>query len=253
MAAGALVRLLGAMGSRGRARLAGVLGSLAYALGIRRRITLDNLRHAFPDTPREQLETIARSAYRNMMLAGLESVAGPQLSPEAVESTVVVDDWRTLKEIADARRPVLVASAHFGSWELFAEVMTRRGYALNAVVRPLEGSFNARIMEARKRSGMKLIAPRGAVHGILRALGAGEPVTMLLDQAIPAPQGVFVPFFGRLASTSPALAIAALRTGAPVFVALAARDGDTRSTRWGTMSVSSGWASRSTRRRSPPR
>jgi len=47
---------------------------------------------------------------------------------------------------------------------------------------------------------------------------------MLLDQALPAKAAVFVPFFGRLASTTPALAVAAQRTGAPVYVVMGMRD-----------------------------
>jgi KDO2-lipid IV(A) lauroyltransferase len=48
----------------------------------------------------------------------------------------------------------------------------------------------------------------------------------LIDQSLPAEAGVFVPFFGRAASTTPALSMAALRTKAPVFVALAVREGE---------------------------
>ena len=47
---------------------------------------------------------------------------------------------------------------------------------------------------------------------------------MLLDQALPAKAAVFVPFFGRLASTTPALAVAAQRTGMPVFVVMGVRN-----------------------------
>ena len=49
---------------------------------------------------------------------------------------------------------------------------------------------------------------------------------MLVDQVLPASSGVFVPFFGRPACTTPALSMAAIRAEAPVFVALAAREDD---------------------------
>jgi len=41
---------------------------------------------------------------------------------------------------------------------------------------------------------------------------------------MPVQQAVFVPFFGRPASTTPAMAVAAKRTGAPVFVVMGIRD-----------------------------
>jgi len=222
----ALLKLASLLPERALARLASGLGRLAFRLGIRRRVALDNLRHAFPEQTEAWRLEIARGAYANMARAAVEGLRGGGLSREGVERAVAVERWGELAAALSANRGVLVASAHFGSWELFAEVMARRGIRMSAVVRPLRGSINARLVEARRQSGLGLIAARGALQGMLRALRGGEAVVMLLDQAIPAEQAVFVPFFGRLASTSPALAVAALRTGAPVFVVMAAREGD---------------------------
>jgi KDO2-lipid IV(A) lauroyltransferase len=99
------------------------------------------------------------------------------------------------------------------------------GLKLNAVVRPLAGALNAKLIESRQKSGLQLILQRGALSGMVKALRRGEMVAQLIDQSLSAQSGVFVPFFGRLASTTPAISIAALRTGAPVFVALAVREG----------------------------
>src|SRR5689334_17698517 len=101
-----------------------------------------------------------------------------------------------------AGKGVLVASAHFGSWELLAEVMSRRGYPLAAVVKPLQGALNARIVQHRLAAGVTLLSPRGALAGTLSALARGQVVAMLIDQVLPARHGVFVPFFGRPASTN---------------------------------------------------
>ena len=47
---------------------------------------------------------------------------------------------------------------------------------------------------------------------------------MLVDQAIGGKHALFVPFFGRPAATTPALSMAALRTGAPTLVVVALRE-----------------------------
>jgi KDO2-lipid IV(A) lauroyltransferase len=49
-------------------------------------------------------------------------------------------------------------------------------------------------------------------------------VGILLDQNAARSEGVFVPFFGRLASTSRSVALLALRTGAPVVPIFARRE-----------------------------
>jgi KDO2-lipid IV(A) lauroyltransferase len=115
-------------------------------------------------------------------------------------------------------------TAHFGNWELLGEILIHRGVKLNALVRPLKGALNNRIAENRVRAGAGLIYPKGAVQETVDAINRGECVYMLLDQAIPS-KGVFVPFFGKLASTTPAMAVAAQRTGVPAWVVMGVRDG----------------------------
>ncbi len=225
MGAGALVALIRFLPGRALRGLAWAVGRSAYVLRIRRRVALDNLAHAFPEKSEAERKRIAQGAYVNMALAALEAVSATGLTDRALESTVVLENWASVEAAIAAGKGVLVASGHFGSWELFADVMARRGYPLNAVVRPLTGALNARIVEARRRSGVRLILQRGALREMLAALRRGEVVAQLVDQALPSKSALWVPFFGRPASTTPALSTAALRTGAPVFVMLAAREG----------------------------
>ncbi|MBL9039917.1 MAG: lipid A biosynthesis acyltransferase [Archangium sp.] len=201
------------------------VAALAWHLRIRRAVALDNLAHAFPEKTEAERRGIARGTYDNLALAALESVTSDLLPDSALDEAVRVADWKGLDAILHARQPALVVSAHFGSWELFAEVMARRDYAMSAVVRPLTGAFNAWVVRNRKLAGMELILQRGALGEMLKALKRGRAVVQLIDQVLPAKDGVFVPFFGRLASTTPAVSMAALRSKAPVYVVLAARDG----------------------------
>jgi Kdo2-lipid IVA lauroyltransferase/acyltransferase len=204
--------------------LARGVGRLAMALGIRRRVTLDNLARAFPEKSARERKAIAAGAYANMAMAaveGLVSTRGPDPSRE-----ITIENYDVFKEAVAQGRGVLLAMAHLGSWEVLGELMAQRGLPLHAVVRPLRGALNAVLMKARIDAGLKLIPARGAVLGTLRALRQGGIVVMLLDQSLPAPSAFFVPFFGRLAATSPAFSTAALRSGAPAFAASALRDGD---------------------------
>ena len=116
-----------------------------------------------------------------------------------------------------------MATTHLGSWELFGAAMAQ-WVPLNAVVRPLRGGLNARLVEARQRAGLGLIPPRGALLGTVAALRRNEVVAMLIDQAIGGKHALFVPFFGRPAATTPALSMAAVRTGAPTLVVVALRE-----------------------------
>ena len=88
-----------------------------------------------------------------------------------------------------------------------------------------------RIVDNRVAAGVGLVYPKGAIAHAQEALERGESMYMLLDQSLPAKAAVFVPFFGRPASTTPAMAVVAQRTGAPVFVMMGVRDASGRKLR----------------------
>lgn len=209
-----------------RERLARFVGGLAYTLGIRRRVALENLAHALPERSEAERRAIARGAYITMARAVLEALADVDRMPPGWEQEEVVgaEAWQALQAHLATGKGALLVTAHFGNWELLGEILIHRGMAINALVRPLKGALNMRIAENRVRAGAGLIYPRGAVQEIVDAIGRGECVYMLLDQGIPT-KGVFVPFFGKLASTTPAMAVAAQRAGVPAWVVMGVRDG----------------------------
>ncbi len=222
-AAGVLVRLLQALPSGTVDALARGLAALAFALGIRRRVTLDNLARAFPERSAAERRAIARAAYANMARVVVDSLRTLGTTPAQLLAEVEVEDFGPVERALAAGRGLLVATAHLGSWEMFGAAMAQR-VPLHAVVRPLRGGVNARLVEARERAGLRLIPARGALAAMVAAVRKNEVVAMLVDQAIGGKHALFVPFFGRPAAMTPALSMAALRTGAPTLVVVALRE-----------------------------
>jgi len=94
------------------------------------------------------------------------------------------------------------------------------------IARPLDNPvLDRRLVQLRRGTGNAVIPKRRAVRETLRALARGAGVAILIDQDAGV-DGVFVPFFGRLASTTPTLALLALRTGAPILPVFARIDAD---------------------------
>jgi KDO2-lipid IV(A) lauroyltransferase len=219
-----LVRLLQALPIRAVDAIARAVAAMAYGLGIRRRVTLDNLARAFPERTEEERRAIARAAYANMARVVVDALRTLGAPPAQLLAEVQVDDFGPVERALAAGKGLLVATAHLGSWELFGAAMAQR-VPLHAVVRPLKGGLNARLVEARERAGLKLIPARGALSGMVSALRSSQVVAMLVDQAIGGKHTLFVPFFGRPAAMTPALSMTALRTGAPTLLVVALREG----------------------------
>ncbi len=223
LAVGTALQLLRRLPRPAREWFASFVGWAVWVLRVRRSVALENVQHAFPALSPREHQRIARAAFSSMSQAMLESVTSDLLTDAEVERAVSVADWKGLDVLLAAHQPVLIASAHLGSWELFAEVMARRGHVFSAVVRPLSGAFNEWLVRSRERAGVELILQRGALRNMLKAMRRGRAVVQLIDQALPGPEALWVPFFGRPASTTPAISMAALRSGAPVYVVVAVR------------------------------
>lgn len=116
-------------------------------------------------------------------------------------------------------RPVLVATAHFGSWELLGSWLARRSRGVAVLYHPFsEGRLDRRVSTIRRRAGIGLIPVGRSALPIRRALEAGTLVGVLLDR-VPRGVGVESSFFGRPCRTDPGTARLALLTEALVLVA----------------------------------
>jgi Kdo2-lipid IVA lauroyltransferase/acyltransferase len=215
-----------AFAGRGTAeRVGGVLGGLTRRLGVRARVVEENLRLAFPDSDDAWIARTVRATYRHL---GREAAAMLRLSTldaARIRETVVIPGPTRAKldEALAEGRGVLLATGHYGNWELAAAAVAARGIPIVAVVKSMSNPLvNARIAAARAALGVETVEIGDAGRQVPRALLRGKGVGIVADQDARG-IGIFVPFFGIPASTHRGPAHFALRVGAPLFAAVARR------------------------------
>ena len=224
----AVTRLLPRRTVRSIGRFAGDLGRL-----VDRRhhaIALANLTAALPDLDRKQVERIARRCWRHFGEILLDTLNVRKLGPRSVGLDVHYEGLEHLREAYRRGRGVLVFTGHFGHWELMAQMQGHIGLPMSFVARPLDNPrLEKQLAALRGRSGNTLIYKRNAIRAMMRAIRSGQIAGLLIDQDA-RNDGVFVPFFGRPASTTPTLALLAIRTGAPIipFLSLPGPNGSWR-------------------------
>lgn len=192
-----------------------------YLLPKFRRLALDMLYTAFGDhyTP-EQRKDIARRAYRNLVRSMIDFLRFPKLTTEELlELCDSADGWHNLERALDESPGAVIGLAgHFGNWEYSGAYLPARGVPLAAVGREQrETAITNLMLEARASVGIEHI-PRSR-KGNRRLVECfkrkGSVVGLLADQN-GGRDGVFTPFFGKLASSFRGPAYFALRYNLPV-------------------------------------
>lgn len=187
-------------------------------LGRERRRALQHLGVAFPGMALRVRTRIAREAFRNAGRSFVELAQWRRLSKG-------LSEWVTIEGIEHLHRGlafghgVIAVTGHVGNWELLAATFAQSGYPLSVVARRVnDDRFDALVARFRGLAGVQTIRrdDPAALRQMVRVLRGGGILALLVDQDTRGP-GVFVPFFGRLAHTSPGAAVIALRTRAPVI------------------------------------
>lgn len=201
------------------------LGDLAYALlGRRRRLALRNLAQAFPELAPAARRRIARRSFQHLGMLFVEGCFVLRRPVEEMIGQIALEGMEHLRAVVERHGRALVLTAHLGNWELLTLAPALTGYPLTVVARALDSpALGAWAERLRRTAGVEVVDKRDALRPVLEALRRGRLVGVLLDQNASRREGVFVPFFGRLASTSRAMAVLALRTGTPVIPAFSRR------------------------------
>ncbi len=203
--------------------LGSLFGRVMYTIDTKRRKTgLSNLKFAFGDSLTEiQRRNIIKRAYIKMGQSALDVFLFPRFTKESIGKTINYYGLEHIKNAYLSKKGVFLFSAHFGNWELVAHMQGHLGLPLNLVTRPLDNPYIENIARKyRTLSGNGIIYKKDAVKGMLKTISEGRGVAIVIDQNVREKPNIFVNFFGHLASTTPSLALLALKTKAaiiPVF------------------------------------
>ncbi|MGQ0560466.1 MAG: lysophospholipid acyltransferase family protein [Gemmatimonadota bacterium] len=222
----AAVVLSAALGDRVSSAFGGALGRLGhFPLRFRRKLVAKHLRLAFPEKSDAWIASTMRKSYAHLGREALATIRLARLSRDQVIARTTVHGLAEFRRALEAGRGLVLASGHVGNHELGAAALSARGVPLDLVVQqqgnPLfDGAHNA----ARRRLGLGIIDRFQAHRLAIKALRGGRAVAFAADQNA-GKAGVFVPFFGRLASTHRGAALFAVKTGAPLFLGTSLRRG----------------------------
>jgi lipopolysaccharide heptosyltransferase II len=199
------------------------LGVCAWMFsGKYRRLATRNLEIAFANekSPLE-LRQLVRRHFRQLGANLLCSAKLTQMPPEKILEHVEVENIESMAREFRAGVPVVLVLSHLGTWEVFAQLMPKFvGFVRNSSVYQGLGNrfIDKHVRRTRNQTGLELFDRRDGFEPVIELLRSGGGVGVLSDQHA-GDHGVWTPFFGRLASTSPLPALLAKRTRAALIAA----------------------------------
>ena len=205
------------------------LGFCAWiVLGNYRHLAQRNIAIAFGSekSPRE-LRRLVRRHFQRLGGNLLCSIKLGVMPSETIAARIETENLDIIHRQLRAGRAVVVILSHLSNWELFAHIMPKYiGSVRNSTIYQRLGNrfIDEHLCRVRGRAGVEMFNRKEGFEKAIKLLRDGGVVGILSDQHS-GDSGLWVPFFGRLASTSPLPALLAKRTGAALVGAAIYTDG----------------------------
>ncbi|MDR2077327.1 MAG: lysophospholipid acyltransferase family protein [Desulfovibrio sp.] len=221
-----LARCLGRLGPGALRRLARIMASLAWRLLPARREAAVAAVEKHLRQPRKEALAIARRSFEENFLSFLEIFHAAHFSTALSVSRIITPEGLALLQAETA--PIVVTTAHLGSWELMpglaADLLPdRQGMVVVRVQK--NPALNLVMAELRGSRGMRVVDHRQASNVVVPSLRRKGLVALLADHNTSRREAVFLPFLEDTAAVTLGPALLALRTKAAVFPVFLVRDG----------------------------
>ncbi|MDL2290607.1 DUF374 domain-containing protein [Desulfovibrio sp. OttesenSCG-928-F20] len=206
--------------------LANVMGEIFWRLAPARRELAVTAIQKHLGKSRIEAKAIARQSFRENFLSFLEIFhAGRFVTDESVS---VLHGQEVKARLQAESAPVIIATAHLGSWELMPGLATdilpqREGMVV--VRSQKDKALNTLMAELRGARGMLAIGHREASSIVVPKLRRGGVTAFLVDHNTARKEALFLPFLEDIAAVNVGPASLALRTKAAIYPVFLLRDG----------------------------
>ncbi len=190
-----------------------------FASAKRRRVIHANLEVCFPKMEEKEKKSIGIHSYQNLLhgIAGFIKREGQ--SKKEILKNIHFENREILDDLLKKEEKVILVTAHFGVWEILPSAIAL-GFdiPLSTVGRELDSALMQKYLKkGREQVGVELINKRGALKGMIKAMGQGRILGLLVDQSIPQRLSEDVTFFGKTVTHTPSVSILARKFDAKII------------------------------------
>lgn len=178
-----------------------LLATIAYHLSKRyTNVVRQNLKFVYgEDLDEKFIEEITRYSYKSLLLNFLYTLEGRYYTIEDIAKKVKFENLEVIKKVQEQNRPIIFVTAHYGVWELGAEMLSAFVEPIMVVYKSMNNKyFENYVLASRSKWKITYVEKHGAAKALLKRLQSKQAIAILIDTNVKHQDGVEVEFLNHL-------------------------------------------------------
>ncbi len=190
--------------------------NIGYRIGIRKDLVIKQMKRALPKLSHKEVLANTKAMYQHYGLMVYEIFK--QDKDKLVEETEI-QGIENLQQAIELGESVLIATGHFGNWEILGYYLLNKKIKLSAIAKKQRNPFfDQYFVDFRAKYGLDVIYQKRALRGILKAIKDKRMIFFIHDQDA-RKTGEIMPFMNHDASVFMGVARIALKANLPIMPA----------------------------------
>ncbi len=177
---------------------------IEYVVRYRRTVIDENLRYAFPEKSKKELETIRKKYYRHLSDLAVETLKLHSIKGKKIEHRILFKNTDLLTKYITKEKGVIVLAMHQNNWEWGSYMQTKTDAKILEVYNKMRDNvpFDNFLLKARGKWGGEGVVMSSAARTAFNYSAMKKPVILWLaaDQSAPQNSPFWTLFMNREAA-----------------------------------------------------
>lgn len=192
-----LEKILMLLPKRARRAFFMALASFAYLVSKRyTKVVRQNLEFVYgKNLDQKFIEDVTKYSYKSLLLNFLYTLEGRYYTIEDIAKKVKFENLEIIEKVQEQKRPIIFVTAHYGAWELGAEMLSALVEPIMIVYKKMNNRyFENYLLSSRAKWKMEYAEKHGAAKELVKRLRAKKAIAILVDTNVSKADGVEVEF-----------------------------------------------------------
>ena len=191
-------------------------GFLYFAVPLRKKVALINLKTAFPEKNDTEIKRILKRCYMHFGMLISEFLRLPKLNKKNIHKNINLD--LNTKKLLNENKPSIIMTGHFGNWEIFLPMLGYNGYNVSGVAQIQKNKNGQQFFNwLRECDNTTIIQKKDSIKSINETLNKGNHLILVSDQYAGS-KGTINHFFKIPTSTPKGAAIFNSKKNIPIIL-----------------------------------